>query len=214
MKNRTIQRLSCAAAIVAATAFSCGNFTRRDPVVEPVMSTVAQRGNKGILEFNPIGGRFERLRGKAKAFVFAGSGGNPIFRVAREDLFSGPFRNIEIRADAEVEASLDQEKQQVLITARRSGGTEQCVVSTRGMGNVSIMAAQGYYGLKFYVVETDGRGTPITEGDHFKAREIDVSFSTLVTVSSAGIEGEENSRLARLEGMRVVQRDVLVPTTR
>lgn len=214
MKNRTVQRLSCAAAIVAATAFSCGNFTGRSPAVEPAISTRALAGNKRVLEFNPIGSGLNRRKNSAKAFVFAGSNGERLYRVAREDLFSGPFKNIEIRADAEVEASLDSEKRQVVITAKRSGGTEQCLVSTKGMENASIVAAQGYYGLKFYVVETTPQGAPITEGSHFRAREIDVSFSTLVTVSSSGIGRNESSRLARLEGMQVVYRDVLVPSRR
>lgn len=214
MKNRTLQKLACVGAMAAATAFSCGNFTGRAPVVEPVMGTVALRMDNGVLDFNPVGSRYGRLKSRARAFVFAGHGGSALYRVAREDLFTGAFRNIEVQADAEVEAFLDMEKRQVLITARRLGGSEQCAVSTDGMGNASIIAAGGQHGLKFYVVETGARGAPVTDGRHFKAREIEVSFSTLVTVSSAGIDGKEGPRLSRLEGMRVVHRDVLVPIER
>ena len=214
MKNRTVQRISCAAAIVAATAVSCGNFTGRSPAMEPIISTMAVRGDKRTLEFNPIGTAFGRLKNNARAFVFAGSDGNQLYRVAREELFAGPYKNIEIHADAEVEASLDQDKRQVIIIARRTGGMEQCAVSTKGMGNVSIMASPGYYGLRFYVFKTTPEGAPIAEDDIYRAREIEVSFSTLVTVSSVGIKGNESSRMARLEGMEVVHRDVLVPRGR
>lgn len=212
MKNRTIQRLSCAAAMAASMIFSCGNFTAREPMADGMREVAASRGAPVRMETNPVKNRLGRWGDNTKAFAYVRPRMPVIYRVAGPDLLDGPYGKVSINSDATLDARLDRLGQTLSITARHSGGTENCTISTGEMGNVAMVPVEKRDGIRIYLVRISAKGAPLAENGFVRATVLDISFSTSVSVESELINTKE--RRARVEGLTVDEREALIPEGR